>query len=137
MAGGKRSLEPIIALVDEYIVGSTIIVLILYALERENIISFRSFILLSLVLIGIILFVTWRIVVVYKREAAVGPESLLGKEARVVEDLDPSGIVEVEGELWKAISLTGEPVRRGSTVRIVDYKGLTLIVAPSGGKDGL
>ncbi|MBC7327277.1 nodulation protein NfeD [bacterium] len=61
------------------------------------------------------------------RAKAVGKEALVGKVAEVRSDLNPTGIVFVEGELWKAESISG-PIEKGSKVRIVAMKGLTLQV---------
>jgi membrane protein implicated in regulation of membrane protease activity len=54
---------------------------------------------------------------------------LVGLEATVVDGLDPVGYVRVQGELWKAeIKDPGNPARRGDRTRVVDIKGMTLIV---------
>ncbi len=54
---------------------------------------------------------------------------LIDKEAVVRTDLDPEGMVFVFGELWKARSSAGV-IRQGATVRVVDAKGMLLIVEP-------
>jgi len=130
--GRRRNIEPIIALIDEYLIILIIIALLLYGLYAEGIITLQAFLLL-LLSVGVIMFlIAWRIYVVYQRNAYVGPESLLGKTGIVVEDLDPEGMIEVEGELWKARVVGSARVLRGTRVRIIDYNGLTLIVEPVG-----
>ncbi len=55
--------------------------------------------------------------------------SMAGMKAVARDRLDPSGYVEVRGELWKAvIRKDTRPVEKGERVRIQDKEGLTLIV---------
>jgi len=58
-----------------------------------------------------------------------GAESLIGKTAISRTILDPAGWVSVEGIQWRATSRSGA-IQAGRPVRIVDLKGLTLIVEP-------
>jgi membrane-bound ClpP family serine protease len=54
---------------------------------------------------------------------------LIGLEGTVMDGLDPIGYVRVEGELWKAeIRNSRYPAKRGDRTRVVDTKGMTLIV---------
>ena len=62
-----------------------------------------------------------------ERKPEVGPESLIGKTAVVLEDLNPEGIVKVEGELWRALCLNGK-ASRGDKVLIVGVRGTTVLV---------
>ncbi len=55
---------------------------------------------------------------------------LIGSEATVMYGLDPDGYVRVNGELWKAESThAGQAAKKGTRVRVVDVRGMTLIVA--------
>ena len=58
----------------------------------------------------------------------VGPETMIGQTAEVVEPCRPVGQVRVHGELWEARCAAGAAV--GDTVRIAALEGLTLTVAP-------
>jgi membrane protein implicated in regulation of membrane protease activity len=61
-----------------------------------------------------------------------GPTSSMeGKPGMAVEYLNPSGYVEVRGELWKA-EVTGgrHPIRPGTRIRVCGIRGLTLLVQP-------
>jgi membrane-bound serine protease (ClpP class) len=61
-----------------------------------------------------------------------GLDRLIGAEGIAAEHLDPSGYVRVGGELWRAEALeTGEPIPRGSRVRVEDARGMTLFVRPA------
>jgi len=50
------------------------------------------------------------------------------KEGKVIEELNPEGLVKVEGELWRAKSKS--PVSQNTTVIVTGRKGLTLLVEP-------
>lgn len=65
--------------------------------------------------------------------SVVGPESLIGRSAHVVEACAPNGRVQVGAELWNARSLDGSPIAPGTHVFIRDVEGLRLIV---GRRDG-
>lgn len=66
----------------------------------------------------------------HARRPATGKEALIGARAVVRRALEPEGLVFVEGELWRARSLSG-PVPAGHAVRIVGLDGLTLLVEPA------
>ena len=54
---------------------------------------------------------------------------LIGLEATVMDSLNPVGYVRVNGELWKAeIRNPRYPAKRGDRTRVIDIKGMTLIV---------
>jgi len=56
-----------------------------------------------------------------------GPEALTGKEAAVVEELNPEGIVKLNGELWRAECRNGRAAR-GERVVVVGIEGTKLLV---------
>ncbi len=54
---------------------------------------------------------------------------LVGLEGRAEQDLDPSGLVRVNGELWRATMRPGvPPVRRGEAIRVLHVERMTLTV---------
>ena len=57
-----------------------------------------------------------------------GPETLLGRQGRVVTPMTPHGQVMVGGERWRAIS--DMPCAVGDLVEIVGAEGLELTVRP-------
>lgn len=65
-------------------------------------------------------------------QEGVGATRWVGQEARVVEDIKANGIgsVRLEREEWRAESLTGVPIRKGSTVVITRIAGTRLVVVP-------
>lgn len=62
-----------------------------------------------------------------KRKIESGAEAAVGGRAEVKEVLNPRGIVFFEGEIWNAISLTGD-IEKGETVRVKYMKDLVLFV---------
>ena len=73
-----------------------------------------------------IFFKVWRSYAVYDSNPM---RELIGLEATVMDGLNPVGYVRVKGELWKAeIRNPMYPAKRGDKTRVVDNKGMTLIV---------
>jgi len=60
-------------------------------------------------------------------EGVTAPESIVGSEGFVQQDLAPEGYVQVRGELWKASS-AGGVVKKGEEVIITGIDGLKLTV---------
>ena len=71
---------------------------------------------------------------VHSRRPVVGLEALIGARGVVIEPSGPTGevLVEVEGELWRAIHARGEMLARGERVKVVGHRGLVLIVEKEG-----
>ena len=61
------------------------------------------------------------------RKVVTGLDALIGDTGEVVEALEPSGMVRVQGELWSAESLSGA-IAKGEKVRIREMKNLKLYV---------
>jgi membrane protein implicated in regulation of membrane protease activity len=65
----------------------------------------------------------------YEPNDSVAGASLAGKRGVVKTRLDPSGYIEVRGELWRAEQTSkGPPIEVGRTVLIQRMEGLTLFV---------
>ena len=66
--------------------------------------------------------------------AAVGAHRWVGKEAHVLEEIPggagSTGLIRLDREQWRAESLTGAPIRAGSTVLISRVAGTRLVVLP-------
>jgi membrane protein implicated in regulation of membrane protease activity len=59
-----------------------------------------------------------------------GP-TVSGLKGVVVDTLAPSGLVRVQGELWRATSAQRDlAIGRGAVVQVKDRRGLTLVVTP-------
>jgi membrane protein implicated in regulation of membrane protease activity len=58
-----------------------------------------------------------------------GRENLIGATGEVTEPCEPQGQIRVLGELWQARSTPA--AGRGAHVRVLEVRGLTLLVAPT------
>lgn len=56
-----------------------------------------------------------------------GQEGMPGKQAVVIEDIDPEGKIEYAGEIWDAVSTDG-PLVQGRHVRVTGIRGLRVNV---------
>jgi membrane-bound serine protease (ClpP class) len=68
----------------------------------------------------------WKLVEVRRRPVEVGESLIVGRQGVVRRD----GMVFVNGELWRARSTTGEPLRAGDEVEIERTEGFELVVRP-------
>lgn len=57
-----------------------------------------------------------------------GAEGMLYRDATVVKPLTPEGKVDLQGELWNAVSISGEPIDAGEHVEVIAVEHLTLYV---------
>ncbi|HKB20576.1 MAG TPA: NfeD family protein [Gaiellaceae bacterium] len=62
------------------------------------------------------------------RRKVVGAQTLVGQQAEVTAPCRPVGQVRIGGEIWEARCDAG--VDTGETVRVVEVRGLTLLVEP-------
>ncbi|MFQ5593785.1 MAG: nodulation protein NfeD [Anaerolineae bacterium] len=65
-----------------------------------------------------------------RQKPATGLEGLVGAMAQARSDVDPQGIVFLQGERWKART-EGDPIQTGESVRVLAVDGFELIVERS------
>lgn len=89
-------------------------------------------VLISTVLLtaGFFIVVVAKVVQAHREKPITGAEGMLGEEGVADSDIDPEGRVLVRGEYWNAVS--GETIRAGERVRVVEVKGLHLTVETVG-----
>jgi membrane-bound serine protease (ClpP class) len=82
-----------------------------------------------LVVFGVIigLYIRWVIGPIRRRSKLTGPEAMIGKTGMAITDLKPKGEVRVEGEIWRAESLSGD-IEKGEQVNVKTLKGLVVMV---------
>jgi membrane protein implicated in regulation of membrane protease activity len=69
--------------------------------------------------------------VAYESGGSSGVDGIHGALGVVTQPLVPSGYVRLGSELWKAeLAPGGETVPVGSAIRVVEVRGLTLVVEP-------
>ena len=77
---------------------------------------------------GVFFFAIYKVIQLRRRKPFSGRESLVGREAQTRQALDPTGMVFLNGELWRATSTDG-PIPAGRLVQVVGVDGLLLHVA--------
>jgi membrane-bound serine protease (ClpP class) len=80
-------------------------------------------------LVGFSVFAVGAVARSRRRKVVTGREGLVGELAEVRTRLDPSGLVHLESELWRART-SGRAVEPGERVRVLAIDGLYLTVAP-------
>lgn len=64
----------------------------------------------------------------YDSRAWAGAEGMLYQSGEALEPLSPAGRVSVGGEIWNAVSASGEPIGVGERVEVISRQGMTLRV---------
>jgi membrane-bound serine protease (ClpP class) len=82
-----------------------------------------------LVVFGVIigLYIRWVIGPIRRRFKLTGPEALIGKVGVAITDVSPKGEVRVEGEIWRAETVSGD-IAKGEQVNVKALKGLVVMV---------
>ena len=86
--------------------------------------------ILALIILGIGTFLTYRAM---QKPNTTGQESLIGKKASVIEwdNERQKGLVRVNGEIWKASTLSKKPITVNSDVEITTTADTMLTVVPT------
>jgi membrane-bound serine protease (ClpP class) len=114
----------LIALLDDVVVLVLIyIVLRLFGVK----IPLVAGIVAGLVLGTAIFFIHKALLPSLRRRKVTGAEGMIGQTGQVTQPLQPRGIIKIEDEYWKAISIDGD-VEAGGEVEIVGISGLVLEV---------
>lgn len=82
----------------------------------------------SVVVSGFLIIVIRATYKVHRQKPITGEAGIIGEAAVVCQELNPNGLVRVNGEIWKAVSQTGKKIKKGREVEILSLKGLTLKV---------
>ena len=82
---------------------------------------------LYLFILGISLFLYFKVFRAMRLEVRTGQEAMLGKEGLVVEDIDPEGKIQYASEIWDAMA-EGKRFLKGERVKIIGFQGLSLLV---------
>lgn len=111
--------------------GIVLLVLVLILVRRWMEIPFWFFwgMIVLWVAKDVIMFpFVWR---AYDPDHSQYPNSLIGSHGTAQDRLAPSGYVRIRGELWKAeVWGSDPPIEKGKSVRVMEVRGLTLIVLP-------
>jgi membrane-bound serine protease (ClpP class) len=91
---------------------------------------------LLIVIVGTVLFMLGAMTAVVRARFStptVGREGMVGEEGRAEVDVDPDGVVVIDGARWRARTNRATPIAAGDTVRVVAVTGLVLEVEPHEG----
>jgi membrane-bound serine protease (ClpP class) len=88
-----------------------------------------TIVMVALVMSSIFGLVVYKVAQARRMKVKGGPEQMIGMTGTAISPLDPKGEVKVEGQIWKAETVTAS-VRTGELVEIVDREGLILRVKP-------
>ena len=91
-----------------------------------------------IVILGVFagLYIRWIIGPIRRKKRFTGAEAMIGKAAVALTELNPKGEVRVQGEIWRAESISGN-ISKGEAVTVKSLKGLVVMVekAPEKPKD--
>jgi membrane-bound serine protease (ClpP class) len=91
-----------------------------------------ALILVIAVIAAVFVFIMHKAVIpAIKRRKVTGAEGMIGAAGKVTEALDPQGMVEINGEYWKAAGVNGK-IEKGCDVEVTAIKGLSLEVKEKG-----
>jgi len=118
--------------------GIASLVLGVFTLEGEPFLSPEIFeattmiVLGALTGLGILFIIIGRgAVKALKAKPKTGSEVLIGREAKVIKELNPIGQVMLRSEIWQAKSIDGKTIPEKTEVKIIKVEGNTLFVSPS------
>jgi membrane-bound ClpP family serine protease len=97
------------------------------ALSLFWIFPFTTALPLYILVLGISLFLYFKIFKAMRQQVKTGREAMIGKKALVVEDIDPEGKIQYAGEIWDA-SARENCILKGEQVKINGFRGLVLQV---------
>jgi membrane-bound serine protease (ClpP class) len=104
-----------------------ILFLPVFALPVFWIFPFATALPLYLFILGISLFLYFKIFQAMRQGVRTGREAMVGKKGLVVEDIDPEGKILCASEIWYAVTM-GRKLLQGEQVKIRQIKGLRLLV---------
>ena len=114
----KNWLKVAVLLLDD-VIAIALVLGVLWVFKVK--IPFWTAIVVAL-LLGSIVFIIHKLVIpTFHARQVTGREGMVGLVGEVIEPLTPSGVIRIEGEYWKARSVTGN-VLAGQEVEILDLK---------------
>jgi membrane-bound ClpP family serine protease len=119
------------AIVSTVLEEAALVAVVLWGLPQLDIhIPLAALIVVMVAWAGLAVFIFWKGTQALKKKPVVGLSDMVGSKGKVVNQLDPQGMVRIKGELWEAISVGGR-VSVGREVTVVGQDGLKLIVRRS------
>jgi membrane protein implicated in regulation of membrane protease activity len=126
----KRKIKDWLLILASLADDAAVVVLVLIMLWLFKItITWPIIIFLILLFIGSILIIHYLVIPVLHNKKIDGLEGMVGLEGKVIEPLNPTGLIKARGEYWKART-SGDYISTGETVEISGFDGLVLMVKP-------
>lgn len=119
-------LEPIIGVLDETIIIGIIIVVILWGFSALDFMSLTDSLIVGIVCLITLALFAYLILKPQLQKPMIGPETYIGKMVKAATDLNPDGLISIDGEYWSAVSR--ELVKEGEYVEVLTVMGLKLKV---------
>ncbi len=120
----KDWLKVLVLLLDD-VAALVLVLLVLWFFKIR--ISLPIVIVIAL-LLGTVVFITQKVIIPsFHKKQVTGSEGMIGLEGEVIKPLNPVGVIQIEGEYWKAKSV-GENIAVGEEVEILALNRLTLEV---------
>lgn len=73
----------------------------------------------------------WLVIRMQRKQITTGPESMVGREAIILQWKDQEGFVSIQGERWKAFSAEPLSLRVNDRVRVGAVQGLSVKIIAS------
>lgn len=123
---------PTMALTTIWFAGGSLVGLILYLLGTPVEVQLAAFVIVSFALLALTRPMALRYI--NQRTKKTNVESLVGKQARVIEQVDNAagtGAAVLEGQEWTArAAKDGVVITQGTLVRVAQIQGVKLMVLP-------
>jgi membrane-bound ClpP family serine protease len=117
----KQSIKFLLIIADEVLIGSFLILLLYYYGG-----DIWSYVVVLVILFVILIFIAY-IFLPQLKKPVTGTEGMVGQTGESVEELNPTGIVKIRGELWNAESINGR-IGKGLKIIVEKVDGLELKV---------
>jgi membrane-bound ClpP family serine protease len=119
-------LEILIALSDEIFVCVILISAVIGLSIFTGLIDILTAVLISVIVVCVVAIITYKSFKPQFFKPKIGIEAMIGKRGETVTPLNPAGMVQIDGEYWKAVSQV--PIEEGVMVETVGVEGLKLLV---------
>lgn len=83
------------------------------------------------------LFLASAVMKIRMKRPTTGRQALIGSLGEVRRTLSPRGLIFIHGELWEAVSITGEDLNPGAQVIVTAVQGLLLMVRPASSEESV
>lgn len=118
-------LKAFLLLLDEILVA-VLIILVLRELGVH--VPFWAYVLAGVVCAALY-WLLYRLLLDQRKKSPIRHDAMIGLTGECIKELNPEGLIRVQGEIWKAVCKCGVVIE-GREVVIEEFRGLTLSVKP-------